>query len=320
MDAKRYYTMRRSFLIALFIVIYNLAPAQLTYQTLHVEYDSIWVFKNLKIIPIRYKGPGNGVARQTPEIVSLNQALQQGLVTVSERGSASTENVHFLRINNKSNKSVFLGAGEIILGGRQDRMVSRDTILSPSEKDQYIQVMCVEEGRWSEKEKKFVYSGYANPSLRKVVGQSNNQVLVWKEVLNQLDFNGVRSSTLAYAARRNDKKYKPQELEYVQYFQNKFKNTDSTITGFVCMSGDKVIGCDVFATPYLFYGSLQALLYGYIEAASNYGKPVAIKDEKIKAYLDPILTSETSQEDYLKKNGKMYKYKGKVIHINGYAQ
>jgi hypothetical protein len=312
--------MPKRLFIALFILISHIAPAQLTYQTLHVEYDSIWVWKNLKIIPIRYKGPGNGSARQVPDVVTLNEAMQQGFVTVSERGSASTENVHWLRINNKSNKSVFIGSGEIILGGRQDRMVSKDTVLAPAGSDQYIPVMCVEEGRWSDKEKKFAYSGYANPALRKVVDQSKNQVLVWKEILGQLDYNGIRSATLAYTARRQDKKYLPQELEYLQYFKNKFKNTDSTITGMVCMSGDKVIGCDVFATPRLFYGSLQSLLHGYIEAAASYGKPVVIKDDKIKEYLDPILTNEASQEEYLKKNGKIYKYKQKVIHINGYAQ
>jgi hypothetical protein len=60
-------------------------------------------------------------------------------------------------------------AGEIIFGGRQDRMIIRDTILNPSEKDQYVPVMCVEEGRWSEKEKKFGYGNYANSDLRKVL-------------------------------------------------------------------------------------------------------------------------------------------------------
>jgi hypothetical protein len=45
-----------------------------------------------------------------------------------------------------------------------------------------------------------------------------------------------------------------------------------------------------------------------------------IKDEKIKEYLKPVLTSEASQEAYLKKNGKLYKYREKVVHITGYAQ
>ena len=311
--------MPKILLSVLFILLANLLSAQLTYQTLYVDYDSAWTFKNLKIIPIRAKGK-DGAARLFPNIVTLSQALEQGFVTVSERGSASTENVHWLRINNKSNKSVYIGSGEVIMGGRQDRMVAKDTVLIPTGKDQYISVMCVEEGRWSDKEKKFGYNNYAYPQLRKVLDQSKNQVLIWKEVAGMLDFNNVHAPSLAYSARRLDKKFVIQEDEYMRYFQNKFKNSDSTIVGFVCMSGDKVIGCDVFVGTNLFYGALKPLLFGYVEQAITYGSPVTIKNDKVKEYLDRILTDESSQEEYLKKNGKIYKYNEKVIHITGYGQ
>lgn len=310
--------MPKNLLLVLFLLIYKLVPAQLTYQTLQVDYDSAKTFKNLKIIPIRFKGPGDG--RMRPEVISLSNAIRQGLVVVSERGSASTENVHWLRINNNSDKAVFVGSGEVILGGRQDRMVTKDTVLMPSQSDQYISVMCVEEGRWSDKEKKFAYFNYATPQLRKVLDQSNNQVTVWREILNHLDFNGVNSPTLAYASRRADKKFAPLVQEYYNYFIDQFKRSDSTITGFVCMSGDKVIGCDIYAGTNLFYGQLEALLPGYIEEAISYGKSVTIKDEKVKEYLDKILTDEESQKAYLKKNGKIYRYKEKVIHITGYGE
>ena len=193
-------------------------------------------------------------------------------------------------------------------------------VLMPSRSDQYISVMCVEEGRWSDKEKKFAYFNYATPQLRKVLDQSNNQVTVWREILNHLDFNGVNSPTLAYASRRADKKFAPLVQEYFNYFIDQFKRSDSTITGFVCMSGDKVIGCDIYAGTNLFYGQLEALLPGYIEEAISYGKAVTIKNEKVKEYLDKILTDEESQKAYLKKNGKIYRYKEKVIHITGYGE
>ena len=54
--------------------------------------------------------------------------------------------------------------------------------------------------------------------------------------------------------------------------------------------------------------------------AIGFGSTPVIKDEQVKEYLNPILASEASQEAYLKKNGKMYKYKEKVVHITGYAQ
>jgi hypothetical protein len=310
--------MPKSLLTVLFGLMFKLLPAQLTYQQLRVDYDSAWTYKNLKIIPIRPKGNDGG--RQVPNIVTLSQAIASGAVTVSERGTASTENVHWLRINNKSNNPVYIGSGEVILGGRQDRMVTKDTVLIPTGADQYISVMCVEEGRWSNKEKKFGYYNYAYPQLRKVLGQSKNQVLIWKEIAGMLDFNNVHAPTFSYAARRQDKKFMALETEYMNYFRDKFKNTDSSIVGFVCMSGDRVIGCDVFAAKKLFYGALEPLLFGYVEEAITYGKEVTIKNDKVKAYLDNILTDETSQASYLKKNGKIFKYNDKVIHITGYGQ
>jgi len=54
------------------------------------------------------------------------------MVSVSERGSTYFENVHWLRINTHGDKSVYIAGGEIVAGGRQDRMVIRDTILRPS--------------------------------------------------------------------------------------------------------------------------------------------------------------------------------------------
>lgn len=311
--------MLKNLFILLFLLMCKIVPAQLTYQTLYVDYDSAWTYKNLKIIPIRPKGFG-GTARVVPGVVTLSEALEKGTVKVSERGSASTENVHWLRINNNSDQHLFIGSGEIILGGRQDRMVSKDTILPPSISDQYIPVMCVEEGRWSDKEKKFAYNSYANPTLRKILDQSKNQVLIWKEILSQLTYSGINSASLAYAARRADKKYTPEQDAYYQDFLNKFKNSDSTIAGIVCMSGDKVIGCDIFAGNNLLYGALSPLLHGYIEEAITFGNTPVIKDEKVKEYLNNILTDETSQEAWLKKNGKLYKYRDKVVHITGYAQ
>lgn len=315
----RYNTMPKFMYLLLFFILCKTATAQLTYQNLYVDYDSAWTYKNLKVIPIRFKGFA-GSARVYPGVVSLSQAMQEGWVKVSERGTASTENVHWLRINNSSGKSVYIGSGEMILGGRQDRMVARDTILEPSGSDQYISVMCVEEGRWSDKQKKFLFNNYANPVLRKVLDHSKNQVLIWKEILSQLSYNGIRAPTLAYASQRADKKFTAEQEAYLKYFVEKFRNADSTITGIVCMSNDKVIGMDVFIANNLFYGELLPLLHGYIEEALIFGHTPVIENQQVKAYLDPILTNEQSQEAYLKTNGKIFKNRDKVIHITGYAQ
>lgn len=320
---QRYYSMSKGLFILVLLLAVKGAQAQLTYQNLEVDYDSTWEYKNLKIIPIHPRGGGNGhplgmALHNGKPIISLSQALKLGYVKISERGTASTENVHYLRINNRSDTAVFIASGEIITGGRQDRMVTRDTVLAPTGRDQYIDVMCVEEGRWSDKEKKFGYYGYANPALRKVLDQSKNQVLVWKEIFGQLSGSGVKAPTLAYTARKQDKKYALQEEEYFRFFYDKIIK-DSSVIGFVCVSGDKVIGMDAFTDNNLFQEELEPLLRGFIEEAIVRGSPVTAKDETVKQYLDKILTSERGQEEYLKKNGKIFRYEEKVYHITGYA-
>ena len=57
--------------------------AQLTYERLFVDYDSAREYKNLRIIPVRTKGPGD----PQPELsntISLPEALNKGLVTIEE--------------------------------------------------------------------------------------------------------------------------------------------------------------------------------------------------------------------------------------------
>ncbi len=289
---------------------------EITYKTVYVDYDSAIEFKQLKIIPIRPKQQGLG--HSTSPIITLSRALKEGLATVSERGTASTENVHYLRIQNHSEQTIYVASGEVFSGGRQDRMVTRDSLLVPNGRDQYISVMCVEELRWSDKERKFQYENFANPALRKVLDENRNQVLIWQEISRQLDGRDIKSKSQAYLSRIGDKKMQPLQNAYFNFFHDKFKATDSTIVGFVCMSGDNVIGSDVFASRDLFYNMLDPLLIGYGDEVTFMGKPVTITNEEVKQYMDKLLTDEISQEKFLKDNGKIFRQNGEVIHINSF--
>jgi hypothetical protein len=295
------------------------ASAQLTYETLYVDYDSAWQFKNLKIIPIRRKAAA-GIPPRGQEMVPLNEALTKGLVTVTERGTTSFENVHFLRFNTNSNKPIYISGGEIVSGGRQDRMVIRDTILQPSTRDQYVPVMCVEEGRWSDKEKKFGYGNFANNSLRKVLDSTHNQVSIWREVDRQLQAGGFKNNSLAYLSRFQDKKYLAATDEYMRFFGGKFARADSNIVGFVAITGDKIIGSDIFDGTDLFYPQLDPLLHGYIDEAMELGAPVMLKDPPVHRYMDALLKDEASQEAFVADKGKIFRDNGRVIHVNTYTK
>jgi hypothetical protein len=316
MQAEMVYSQVKFFVTIVCLFAFRILQAQeITYDNVYVDYDSAMEFKNLRIIPIRPKhGFGNGA----PHVISLSQAMKQGLATITERGSASTENVHYLRVNNHSDQTIYISSGEIVSGGRQDRIIAQDTLLEPNGKDQYVSAMCVEELRWSDKEKKFSYQNFANPALRKVLDESKNQLLIWREISKQLGENNIPNKSSAYLSRLADKRMIQLNDEYYQYFQRKFKSTDSTIVGFVCMSGDKVIGSDIYASSDLFYNQLDPLLKGYCDQAVYMGRPVTITRDEEKVYMDKLLTDKISQEAFIKENGKIFRQHGQVIHINSF--
>lgn len=309
--------MRKVLIIAVLVMLVGSLQAQLTYAKLLVGYDSAITFRNLKFIPVFRKGPGTDA---TANWLTLQKAIESGQAIISERGTASTENVHFLRINNKSDLPILIGAGEVILGGRQDRMVTRDTLLWPTGRDQYISVMCVEEDRWSEKEKKFSYLSFANTGLRRVLKQHPNQVLVWKEVYRQLDSSKIKAPTLSYAGKRLDKKILPELEAYRIFFNQRIRKTDSSWTGMIVVSGNRVIGAEIFESPHLFYDSFDALLQAYAEEAFLEGAPPVKKDEAVKKYIDPALKNESSQQEFLKENGKLFRYLGRPIHLTLFGE
>ena len=294
------------------------ATAQLTYPTLYVDYDSAWTFKNLKIIPVRKKnggGPPPG-----GEIVPLASALDKGMITITERGTTALENVHWLRFNTHGNTPVYIAGGEIISGGRQDRMIVRDTILQPMEKDQYVPVMCVEEGRWSDKEKKFAYGNFANSGLRKTLDSTHSQVQIWLEIDRQLQEGKFKNKTSAYMSRFEDKKYIKESDEYFKFFMGHFARTDSNVVGFVAITGDKIIGTDIFDGTDLFYPQLDPLLHGYIDEAMEAGAPVTLKNPPVRRYMDKLLQDEHSQQQFVKDKGTIFKEGGRVIHVNTYTK
>ena len=310
-----YIVMKPFVRILILILLSQSSFAQLIYETVWVDYDSAMEYKSLQLVPIR---PKDMAGKPGPRMMSLNKAIQSGVATISERGSASTENVHWLRINNKSDNSIFVSSGQTFTGGRQDRMVTRDTVLNPTGSDQYIQVMCIEEGRWSDKEKKIQYNNYANVNLRQVLDKSKNQVLIWKEIFSQLGSANLNSPTFAYAALSQNKEFQVEENDYLKFFREKVKNSDSSMTGFVCISGGKVIGCEIFADRQLFYDEFEPLLFGYINEAILRGSEPMLVKEEIKEFMDKILTNETLQDEYCKKNGKIFRVNGKVIQVTAY--
>src|SRR5258708_33708403 len=103
-------------------------------------------------------------------------------------------------------------------------------------------------------------------------------VLIWREIYDQLQAGNFKNHTMSYLSRNLDKKYIQVNDEYFNFFRDKFRNSDSTIVGFVCVSGNMVIGSDIFADPQLFYSQLEHLLRGDIDESIILRAPVTLAD------------------------------------------
>ncbi len=99
-------------------------------------------YKNLTLIPVY-----DSAARSTDTYMTLDEGLKTKVVKVKE--SPQGGEVNTLYITNGGRKPLYLMAGEVVLGGQQDRCLGRDIIVPPDKRDQPVTVFCVEHGRWT---------------------------------------------------------------------------------------------------------------------------------------------------------------------------
>ncbi len=88
----------------------------------------------------------HGRSQPGPVPLTLEEALAAGTVQVRE-----TSNVNALAIENTGDKPVFIQAGDIVKGGKQDRTLTVSLLLPPKSGRVPIASFCVEHGRWSKR-------------------------------------------------------------------------------------------------------------------------------------------------------------------------
>ena len=79
-----------------------------------------------------------------PAPITLAEAMKQGLVKVVETGSVSR-----LMVRNLGDREVFIQSGDIVKGGKQDRVLLTSLIVPPNSGYIPIGAFCVEAGRWA---------------------------------------------------------------------------------------------------------------------------------------------------------------------------
>ena len=105
----------------------------------------------------------HGPSASGPVPLTLQEAIAKDAVRVVETGS-----VNQLEIENIGTEDVFVQAGDIVKGGKQDRVLTISMLLTPATGKIGIGAFCVEQGRWSargsEDVKRFASADAALPS------------------------------------------------------------------------------------------------------------------------------------------------------------
>lgn len=300
------------------IIFFSQTKAQnlFTYPQLQVQYDSALIFRNLKVIPVKRLEPCSPEEDSlSGSFLTLKRGMRSGEIILKERGKYMVDNINVLLIVNKSNQNLHIKSGEIVVGGYQDRVFAKDTILPPSSTPYSIPVYCIEENRWSKYAKRFGYGGNTSSGLQWLIDSSSSQNIIWNEIRKWVKESNQSSSS--FAAIVNNRKMSDTLSGYLEFFLENLQKTDSNTVGIIASTGNKVLGADVLISSSLFYQVLTNLLEKYCLDAIRSGS-VPDPAHKTETLYANKLFSESTQQEQLDKKGKRIFFKGTLIQITGH--
>ncbi len=255
----------------------------------------------------------------TGEFLTLDEGLRSGDVVVTEYGNVrglirrhntspiqhDSAEVNRLVLINNSKRPLLLLAGEIVAGGKQDRVIGKDRIVPPESDPIDLSVFCVEPGRWVATSANFGTSGatygsaaggaavgssnanastlMAQPSVRAKAMGDKDQAQVWAEVRKEQRAITVEAapspaaadriaSTSSYAVVMENKDVK-QEVDKIakpieQNYQSLIQQLrDRKAVGVVVAVNGHVIWSDVFASTELLEKYWPKLVRSYASEA-----------------------------------------------------
>jgi hypothetical protein len=274
----------------------------------------------------------------TGEFMTLDEGLRSGDVIVTEAGNVQGlvrrhpmpavrnegAQVNRLVLVNNSKRPLLLLAGEIVSGGKQDRVIGKDRIV-PAESDPVdLSVFCVEPGRWVATSEHFgaseaVYGGAVHgasknapppmalmvqPSVRAKAMADKDQGQVWAEVRKQqqtMETVEVSAAAPAVAneiartssyAKVNENEEVKKQVDAIakpieQNYQSLIRQLrDRNAVGVVVAVNGRIIWVDVFASTDLLEKYWPKLVRSYAsEAVVTRAKEVEVGVSQAQAFL-----------------------------------
>jgi len=259
----------------------------------------------------------------TQDFLTLDEGLRSGEVVVSESGAIAPlirprdghshplppgggAQVNQLVLVNNSKRPLILLAGEIVTGGRQDRVISKDRLV-PAESDPIeLGVFCVEPGRWTGPKMSFdaIGSPMAAPGVRARAMADKDQQKVWSEVRNSqlamaaavpaASAGGVINGTTSYAKVLQNEEVKEKVDSVAAPIQHDYQSLikelrDRNAVGVVVAVNGELIWADVFASTALLEKYWPKLVRSYAaEAIVNRNKDIEVDSKSAQQFLNDL--------------------------------
>jgi hypothetical protein len=278
-------------LIFLFLVLGIGLKAQA--QTFDYKISAPYTFKNLTIFLIHGKDQFS-----KKNILTLQEAMEKKVLVVYE-----TSDVNELSVENLSEvDDVFIQSGDIVKGGKQDRVFGVSIIIPARSGRILIQVFCVESGRWtkrgSEDSSKFSTSNerIVTKDLKLAANKTQSQSEVWKEVTEAQDklsknAGGSVKSADSSSSLQLSLENKKVAASIDEYVKNLLRIADgkSDVIGYAFAVNGKINSADIYASNALFKKLWSKMLKASAtEAFAEYDKSArfaAVKSESVKTFL-----------------------------------
>src|SRR5690349_11925402 len=290
-------------------------------------------YENISVFPVVAS-----YGQDTSPFLTLEEGLAAGEVVVRERGSEEMvrgrdgrpvyipqptgASVNQLVLLNRSKRPLLLLAGELVSGGKQDRVIGKDRIVPVGAPPLPLDVFCVEHGRWTGSSQFAAALTIVHPSVRERAALDQKQTEVWDAVRN--------GSTAAKPAAAPPPRISTAELEtaiagnahteayekiyqssavgvsiddFVNEVQRRFANATSglkneRVVGVVVAYGGEVAWSDIFASGDLFDHYWRKLLRSYaVEAMTRPSYRQAASRDNASEFLRRLNGRETQETE-----------------------
>ncbi len=232
------------------------------------------------------------------QIITLEEALKKKVAVVHETSQVSELSVE----NTSEDTTIYIQSGDIVKGGKQDRVMRYDVMVPPKSKEMRVASYCVEANRWQKREnedstkfnssRKMLVSKKAKLAAKHRGSQQEmwSQVAVAQEKLSSNLGASVKDNRSASSLQLSleNKNLKKEATQYVKQLEKNMKDAGAGNTlGYIFAVNGEINSADIYAGHALFKKLKGKLLESYAaEAISEKEKnniPNAPKTKTITA-------------------------------------